>query len=487
MSDKLIFSFEYNLTFVKQSFCKSQLMEVNTGRSDLLWNYAASFMRLASALIILPLILHLLPVEEVGLWNIMISLNAMIYLLDFGFYQTFSRSVTYIFSGAKEFKSEGLGDVNQDGSVNYSLLKGSLSAMRVYYAAVAVLLLILLVTAGHLYIENILADFTGNKDSARIAWYLYGILLCYQFYTYYYDALLVGKGMIKRSRQIIVFSQCAHLLLASCLLLMGCGILSMVFGQTLATILNRTLAKRTFYDKKTKLALKDVFPADWKRILKILWTTAYKTGLANLSWVFTNRMLALIGGLFLPLAVIGSYGITKQIVDLTYSLSLIWFTTFFPKLIQHRVTGREDQAKRIYIKAQYVAVSTFFLISLLVVLLGPWALNVIKSKTPLLESKLLIIFFIASFFEAFTYLSTSMLISRNIVPHYKAQMITAVATVVLLVAAFKFLEAGVEALILVPFIVQLLYQHWKWTSIVYSELRIRLSDYNPRKYFRLRK
>ncbi|HON55341.1 MAG TPA: polysaccharide biosynthesis protein, partial [Bacteroidales bacterium] len=60
-------------------------MEVNTGRSDLLWNYAASFMRLASALIILPLILHLLPVEEVGLWNIMISLNAMIYLLDFGF------------------------------------------------------------------------------------------------------------------------------------------------------------------------------------------------------------------------------------------------------------------------------------------------------------------------------------------------------------------------------------------------------------------
>ncbi|MBP9019862.1 MAG: hypothetical protein KBG04_08610, partial [Bacteroidales bacterium] len=258
-------------------------MEVNTGRSDLLWNYAASFMRLASALIILPLILHLLPVEEVGLWNIMISLNAMIYLLDFGFYQTFSRSVTYIFSGAKEFKSEGFGDVNQDGSVNYSLLKGSLSAMRVYYAAVAVLLLILLVTAGHLYIENILVDFTGNKDSARIAWYLYGILLCYQFYTYYYDALLVGKGMIKRSRQIIVFSQCAHLLLASCLLLMGCGILSMVFGQTLATILNRTLAKRTFYDKKTKLALKDVFPADWKRILKILWTTAYKTGLANLS------------------------------------------------------------------------------------------------------------------------------------------------------------------------------------------------------------
>ena len=39
-------------------------------------------------MIILPLILRLLPDQEVGLWNVMIGLNAMIYLLDFGFFQT---------------------------------------------------------------------------------------------------------------------------------------------------------------------------------------------------------------------------------------------------------------------------------------------------------------------------------------------------------------------------------------------------------------
>ena len=455
---------------------------MNTGRTDLLWNYAASFMRLASAMIILPLILRLLPDEEVGLWNVMIGLNAMIYLLDFGFFQTFSRAVTYIFSGAKELRGEGLGKTNEDGSIDYSLLKGTLSSMRVYYAGVAIFLVILLFTGGYFYIEKLLDGYSGNIENARIAWYLYGILLSYQFYTYFYDALLVGRGMIKRSRQIIVFSQCTHIILASAMLIMGFGIISMVCGQTLATILNRMLSRRAFYDKETKTKLRTSKQTSWVSILKTLWKTAYKSGLANLSLVFTNKMLTLIGGLFIPLAVLGSYGITKQIADLTYTLSLIWFMTFLPKLTQNRLLGKEGEVKRIYIKSQYIALGVFTVLSASVVVLGPWALRIIKSNTPLLESDMLIILFLASLFEALTFLSTSVLVSKNTVPHYKAQMTTAVATIVILLAVLKYTTLGVLALILVPLTVQLIYQHWKWTYVVIRDLKIKPADYNPRKY-----
>ncbi|NCB71780.1 MAG: hypothetical protein EOM45_08310 [Clostridia bacterium] len=457
---------------------------MNTGRSDLLWNYAASFMRLASAMIILPLILRLLPDQEVGLWNVMIGLNAMIYLLDFGFFQTFSRSVTYIFSGARELKGEGLGTASEDGNIDYSLLKGALSAMRVYYAGVAIFLLILLFTGGYFYIEKLLEGYSGDAENARLAWYLYGILLSYQFYTYYYDALLVGRGMIKRSRQIIVFSQCTHIILASTMLIMGFGIISMVCGQTLATILNRMLSRRAFYDKATKSEISKSKPTSWTVILKTLWKTAYKSGLANLSLVFTNKMLTLIGGLFIPLAVLGSYGITKQLADLTYTLSLIWFMTFLPKLTQNRLLGRESEVKRIYIKAQYIAIGVFAALSVAVVTLGPWALRIIKSNTPLLGSDLLVILFAASLFEAFTFLSTSVLVSKNTVPHYKAQMVTAVATILILLTVLNYTKAGVIALIVVPFSVQLIYQHWKWTCVVIRDLKVRLVDYDPRKYLK---
>ena len=87
-------------------------------KADVLWNYGATFMRVASALIVLPLILRMLPQEEVGVWSVMIGLNSMIYLLDFGFFQTFSRAVTYIYSGATKLEKEGFTPVQESRGVS---------------------------------------------------------------------------------------------------------------------------------------------------------------------------------------------------------------------------------------------------------------------------------------------------------------------------------------------------------------------------------
>ena len=197
------------------------------GRTDLLWNYGASFMRVASALVVLPIILKMLPSEEMGLWSVMISLNSMIYLLDFGFFPTFSRSMTYVYSGATTLQAKGFKPLEKNLPVYFPLLKGLLKSMRNFYAAVAIALVFLLFTVGIWYINSILTGFTGDPIKAKFAWYCYGILLSYQFYTYFYDAMLVGRGLVKRSKQIIVFSQSIHIVVASILLLSGMGILSM--------------------------------------------------------------------------------------------------------------------------------------------------------------------------------------------------------------------------------------------------------------------
>ncbi len=94
---------------------------MNISKADLFWNYGATFMRVASGVIVLPVILRMLPAEDVGLWSIMIGLNSMIYLLDFGFYQTFSRAITYIFSGAQSLLKEGFVPIVNNKEVNYPL------------------------------------------------------------------------------------------------------------------------------------------------------------------------------------------------------------------------------------------------------------------------------------------------------------------------------------------------------------------------------
>lgn len=446
-------------------------------RADLFWNYGATFMRVASALIVLPLILRMLPKEEVGLWTIMIGLNSMIYLLDFGFFQTFSRAITYIYSGASTLQKEGFVPVTGSSEISFPLLKGVLRAMNRFYGFVSMLLLVLLATGGIWYINRLLIGFSGDIVNAKIAWFTYGVLLCYQFFTYYYDAALVGRGMIKRSRQIIVFSQSLHVIISSILLLYGVGLISMVIGQTVATIVNRALARNSFYDSETKKKLANVTSVEWATILKTLFHTAYKNGLASLSWVFTNRMLAIFGALYVPLASMASYGITKQITDITSTIAIAWFFTYYPKLTGEQIKQGLSEVKRIYIKARIIAIAIFIAITFFLFFAGDAVLGFIGSSTFLLPSGLLVLLFVASMLESLTHLSTSVLLSRNEVPHYIAQAITAILSLLFIIITLKYTNAGIFGLIAVPLVVQLFYQHWKWTLKLFRELQIKPIDY----------
>lgn len=446
-------------------------------RADVYWNYAATFMRMASAIIILPLILRLLPSEEVGLWTVMIGLNAMIYMLDFGFFKTFSRAITYVFSGATSLKSEGFEPVETSTGISYPLLKALLKAMSRFYGIMSLVLLVILFTGGVWYINRLMEGFAGDVIMAKWAWYLYGVLLCFQFFTYYYDAALVGRGFIRRSRQIIVFSQTIHIVVSSILLLSGMGIISMVIGQTAATLTNRFLARRAFYDNLTKKELKASADTSWINIIKTLFSTAYKTGLASLSWVFANRMLSLIGPLYIPLTVMASYGISKQLADITLTLSVVWFGAYYPKLTGDQIKRSHLEVKRVYIKAQLIAISIFIFASSAILFAGGPILSLIGSSTPLLAKWMLILLFFATMLEALTELATSVLLSKNEVPHYKAQSITALVTLAILFASLRLTDGGVILLIAVPFMVQLAYQHWRWSYKLWNEMGIKLSDY----------
>ena len=251
----------------------------------------------------------------------------------------------------------------------------------------------------------------------------------------------------------------------------------MVVGQSVATLVNRALAIKAFYDPEVTMKLNGSDSDEWRTILKTLFNTAYKSGLASLSWIFTNRMLAIFGALYIPLSTMASYGITKQITDITITLSAVWFATYYPKLTGEQIKKSINEVKRIYIKSQIIAVAVFAGVTLSVVFAGEPLLLFIGSSTSLLSVKLMLLLFLASLFESMTQLSTSVLLSRNEVPHYKAQMVTAITTLLVLVLALRFSDGSVTLLVVIPFAAQLVYQHWRWNLKVWRELGIKPSDY----------
>jgi O-antigen/teichoic acid export membrane protein len=208
---------------------------MKTNNRDVIWNYLATFLKIASAVILFPFILNKLSPEIIGFWNIFITITSLAAILDFGFSSTFSRNVSYIFSGVKELKVKGYEEIsNNNSEVDYSLLKVVIETMRWFYLRAAILLFIIFSLIGTYYIYILLENFSGNVTEVLISWGIVCLLSTYNLYTLYYDSLLVGKGLIKESKQITILGHTTYLLTAIILIQLEFGLIAIVSSQALS-------------------------------------------------------------------------------------------------------------------------------------------------------------------------------------------------------------------------------------------------------------
>jgi O-antigen/teichoic acid export membrane protein len=445
-------------------------------RIDVVWSFFATFFRAASTALLLPFILKLLPAEEVGLWTIFMAVTFIVSMFDFGFSSSFSRNITYIFSGVKELKTEGFIPSVEQSQINYNLLKGAIDSMRWLYLRLSIIVLIFLSTVGTWYISVILRNYGGDKTSAYLAWGILCVINTYNLYTFYYDALLVGKGLIKKSKQIIVVAQILFLIVAFILLMMGFGIVAIVSSQFIYVLVARLLSHRTFFTREVRSNLREVSRSSRKEVLKAVYPNAIKIGLTILGGILIQRSAVFIGSLFLPLKDIASYGLTRQILDILAIISPIYITTFIPMVAKYRVEGNANRIKEIYLKGTILSIILFFTGALMVFYFGDAALVFVKSDTVFIPGYLFIIAMIVSFLEMNHASAGGILLTKNEVPFFKPSIISGVATALLMYIFLSWTNLGLLSLFLAPGLVDIAYQSWKWPLEVKRDLKITLPD-----------
>lgn len=445
-------------------------------KSDAIWNFLATFFKAASNALLLPLILRLLPSEEVGLYMIFLSVTFLVTLFDFGFSASFSRNLAYIFSGVKELKTEGLSRFVEPGTVDYSLLKGTIASMKWLYLRISVCVLLILSTAGTFYIKVVLENYSGNRENAFIAWGILCLINSYSLYTYYYDSLLVGIGLIKRSKQIIVFSQIIFLVSASILLLLGYGLIAIVSSQLIYVVISRSLCRKVFFTKQMRSNLNRALQTKTSEVLRSITPNAIKLGLTIFGGILVQRSSIFIGSLFLPLSDIASYGLTRQIFDIMAGLAPVFVSTYIPLISKYRVEGEIDKIKSIYLKGTLISFVVFFAGFLFIYLFGNPILIYLNSDTKLLSSALIIAVMTVTFLEMNHSSAASILLTKNEVPFFIPSIVSGAITAFLLFLFLKFTDLGLLSLMIAPGIVDISYQSWKWPLEVIKDLRISFSD-----------
>lgn len=448
----------------------------NIGKKDVIWSYASAIFMVGAGLILLPFILHKMQAETVYLWNIFQSITALVLLLDFGFRPSFARNISYIFSGVKHLQKEGVAHIESDtAEVDYALLKVSLKAMKQFYRWMALIVFVLLATLGTAYFLYILRAYSGDRTDAIVAWGMLIGINCYNLYTFYYDALLTGKGYIKRSQQITILGQLIYIGVAIGLIYAGWGLSAIVSAQLLSTLVRRILAFKVFFTPQLKQHLKEAQDADSpqnpKEVLHAISPNAVKIGLTGLGSFLVQKSALLLGGVFIPLAQMACYGISLQVMDILVRCSEVFYQSYSPKLAQCRAEGNLQLLKHYYILSISSLVIIFVIGGIGWIGLGDWALDLINSDTRFVSTPMLVALLIINLLEHNHSVSAGFIMADNKIPFFIPSLLSGAATVILLWVMLVPLDWGMWSLILAPGLAQLAYQNWKWPSVVIRELK----------------
>ncbi|GHT10002.1 hypothetical protein AGMMS4956_00660 [Bacteroidia bacterium] len=450
---------------------------INITRKDVIWNYAATFLQIGAGIILLPLILRFFPQETVAIWTIFSTIIALTSLLDFGFNPSFARNVSYVVSGVTELKTTGFQVVeNSNGAIDYGLFKGLINAMKWFYARVAAILFIILATAGTYYIFTILQAYNNDHTEVYISWVILVAINSYSLYTMYYDSLMQGQGLIKRSKQIQIVGQSVYLLVAVVLILLHFNLIAIVSAQALSIIIRRVLSHYTIYTANFKQHLKNVLARSRKEILKPIYPNAVKVGLTGVGGFLVTRSSIVIGSLYLSLDDIASYGITIQIIGIIAAIAGVYFASYQPKIVQQRVQGGNATIKQLYLKSCLLLIATFAVCGAALLFFGDWVFHFIGSQTPLLSKAFIAAALVVYFLENNHAMAGGILLTKNEVPFFRASLVAGGVTLILLFGFLSFTHLGVWGLLLAQGIAQGCYQNWKWPYEVLKELKITKRD-----------
>ncbi len=436
-----------------------------------MWSYLATFFTIGAGIILLPFILHTLPAYAVGMWSVFQTINQLVILLDFGFSPSFARNITYIFSGLRHLQANGIDHDSLDSGVDYQLLSDTIAAMRRFYARVALALIIALLALGTPYFCHILDTYQGDHTDAIAAWAMLVVFNAYNIYTLYYDALLTGKGYVKRSKQIVILGQAIYIIIAITMLYLGFGLSAIVAGQLVSYAIRRFLSRKVFFTNEMQALLPPADTDNIRQVFKAIMPNAVKVGLTHLGGFLVNRSSVIIAPLFLTLTQVAQFGITTQIIEVLGGMGMVFYQAHTPKIAQYRAQNDIRSVERKFWQAEAILLATMIVGGITFCLLGDWALAIIGSDTQFMPTTMLIVMLIVAWLEKNHVVAAAFIQAKNEIPFFIPSLLSGAATVILLLIFLAKLNMNLWGMILAPAIAQITYQNWKWPAVMIQEIR----------------
>jgi O-antigen/teichoic acid export membrane protein len=451
-------------------------MDIKVSKGDIIWSYIAQFFNVGAGFITLPLVLNKLSTEEIAMNYLMMTIGAMVVLIDFGFSPQFGRNISYVFSGAQTLEKEGLNS-KVGYSINYHLLKGMIDVAKLVYRVMSMIVLLIMLSFGTWYIHKVTNGF-ANVDNSLLIWIVYTVSVFFNIYFCYYTSLLSGRGLVKESKIAQLASKITYIALSYILILCGMGLLGLCIANFISPFVNRFLSYFYFYDKTIKENLKEEITTkqEKKDLFLIIWYNAKKLGLNFIGGYAILKFSMFIAGLYLTAVDVSSYGLLMQLTNIIMVVSTTHFYSIVPALTSYKVDRDKEKLITSFSLSLSVCYVVFIVSSIALLLLGPFALRLIGSNAMLPATIVTTIYLIITLLEANHSCFATLIATGNEIPYVKAGLISGGIICIIDIFILKYTSWGLLGIVIAQGLVQALYNNWKWPKWVCDDLDIRFIE-----------
>lgn len=383
-------------------------------------------------LIFTPLILTTYNVDEIAFWYLLLTINSFAIVIDFGFYPTFSRVISYVFNGL---------DKVSDISDRSNLTKGKNPAWgfmeHVYGTINSTYFFLSILVLGVVYFGsftsvNTVIQRVSDQSYLWTSYYIFLISVVLSFLARRSDTIIIGTNHVALINRWNIINNILNSISSILIVYFKFGIEWLAVNQLVFSIL---LVLRNYFleiyicQKRFK---NFVFFGFDLEIFKWVWGPTWRSGLGILSSTGLTQVTGIIYTNMSSSFQLASYLITLKLVVTISAFSRAPFYSKIPVFsglrVQNEISQLVHKTRSAMLKSLWVfviGISTLFF-------LGDYLLVLIESNTEL-ESPLFIIFMaFIWFFERHHAMHAQIYSTTNKIPFYKMMIISGIINVVLM-------------------------------------------------------
>lgn len=369
---------------------------------------------------VLPLILKQFSSGDVVLWYLFSTVISLQSIADFGFRQTFSRIISYAFSGAKGidiFKGRNDNAVGGD-QPNMPLLNGIVSTMKSIYLWLTLIVFSLMAVFGTWAMLKPITE-GSNINEGWISWIVVLLVSCVSFWGKSYMNFLEGLYKIALVRRVETLTSIGSIITSIIVLCVAPSLLNLVlvnqFWVLIVTIRDWYLCKKTENGLYSKVSQKEPFNKD---IFQKIWQPAWRSGISGLMSVGLTNLTGLIYAQVGSTEAVASYLLALRIINQIKEISMAPFYSKIPLLAMLRVRNDLTALNKVVKRGMFLSHMVFVLGFIIIGLFINIILKIIGSQVVFVDQMLWILLGIAFFVHRFgamhmqVYLSTNHIISH---------------------------------------------------------------------------